>query len=386
METQRAPMRDRRLDFFRGLALFFIFIDHVPNNLYSSFTLHAVAFFDAAEVFVFISGYTVALVFGRTFLGGDVVFGTAQVLRRCWTLYVAHVFLLIGFIAEVSWTVQRFEGSMFAEEMGVTHFLDEPHLTLIEGLLLRFQPEFMDILPLYIVLLLGFIPFALIFRVSLWGGLALSLLIYLAVPVFGITLHTYPEGSWFFNPFAWQLLFNLGAAMALASLRHKQLLPRPAALFWTAIVLVGVMIVVKVSWLLNSFHLPVKPILLRVLAPLADKTDLDVLRLIEFLAVAYIIATLVAPDADWLRSRAARPVMLCGENSLHIFCLGIFLAFLGHLALVEIAGSIAAQTMVIVAGIAIMCGVAYMMNWFKERSGRKPVRKPAEASLQGTGA
>ncbi|HEX5454837.1 MAG TPA: OpgC domain-containing protein, partial [Stellaceae bacterium] len=57
--------RDLRLDFFRGLALIFIFVDHVPANFLSYFTLHSTAFFDAAEVFIFISGFTAALVYGR---------------------------------------------------------------------------------------------------------------------------------------------------------------------------------------------------------------------------------------------------------------------------------------------------------------------------------
>jgi hypothetical protein len=58
--------RDRRLDFFRGLALIFIFVDHIPKNVLSYFTIQAAQFYDAAEVFVFISGYTAALVYGRT--------------------------------------------------------------------------------------------------------------------------------------------------------------------------------------------------------------------------------------------------------------------------------------------------------------------------------
>jgi hypothetical protein len=44
------PPRDLRLDFFRGLALIFIFIDHIPENILSYFTLQAVSSFDAAEV------------------------------------------------------------------------------------------------------------------------------------------------------------------------------------------------------------------------------------------------------------------------------------------------------------------------------------------------
>src|SRR4051794_34910580 len=95
-----AGARDLRLDFFRGLALFFIFIDHIPDNTLSYFTLQAVGFCDAAEVFIFISGYTAALVYGRTMLSRGALFAGAQVGRRVWQLYVAHIFLFVIFTAE----------------------------------------------------------------------------------------------------------------------------------------------------------------------------------------------------------------------------------------------------------------------------------------------
>ena len=57
--------RDLRLDFFRGLALFSIFVDHPPDNMVAQFTLQTVMFGDAAEVFILISGYTAGMVYGR---------------------------------------------------------------------------------------------------------------------------------------------------------------------------------------------------------------------------------------------------------------------------------------------------------------------------------
>ena len=61
-------MHDLRLDFFRSIALFLIFIDHIPGNVLSHFTIQSIGFSDAAEIFIFISGYTVALVYGRRML------------------------------------------------------------------------------------------------------------------------------------------------------------------------------------------------------------------------------------------------------------------------------------------------------------------------------
>src|ERR1700743_3963366 len=100
MNAASAPLppvlpRDMRLDFFRGLALVCIFIDHIPGNYLGYFTLSAFGFFDAAEVFIFISGFTAALVYGRTLAVRGRLIARAQVLRRAWELYVAHIFLFM---------------------------------------------------------------------------------------------------------------------------------------------------------------------------------------------------------------------------------------------------------------------------------------------------
>jgi hypothetical protein len=125
-------MRDLRLDFFRGLALLFIFLDHIPDNYVNYLTLGNFVFSDAAELFVFISGYTAALVFGGVLQRQGIAFATAQ----------------------VSYTAQRFKNPMFVDEMNIANFLQEPHIAVVKALTLALQPSFLNILPLYIVLLL----------------------------------------------------------------------------------------------------------------------------------------------------------------------------------------------------------------------------------------
>ena len=148
MAARQGSVRDLRLDFFRGLGLLFIFVDHIPNNAFSYLTLANFVFCDAAEIFVFLSGYAAALVFGREAGREGNAYAMAQVLKRCWTLYVAHIFLFVLYTAQVAWTAQRFQNAMFTEEMQVAAFLDEPHVAIVEALLLRHQPLFMNILPL----------------------------------------------------------------------------------------------------------------------------------------------------------------------------------------------------------------------------------------------
>src|SRR5262247_4914124 len=150
--------RDLRLDLFRGLALWLIFLDHIPSNAVSWITIRNYGFSDAAEMFIFISGYTAAFVYGRAMNERGFVVSGARILRRAWQIYVAHIFLFAIYMAEISYVATSFENPLYAEEMNILDFLQNPDQTIIQALLLKFKPANMDVLPLYIVLLLWFPP------------------------------------------------------------------------------------------------------------------------------------------------------------------------------------------------------------------------------------
>ena len=212
--------RELRLDLFRGLALWLIFVDHLPTNLLTWLTIRNYGFSDATEIFIFISGYTAAFVYGRAMLEVGFVVASARILRRVWQIYVAHVFLFTIFLAEISYVATRFENPLYSEEMGILDFLKQPDVTIVQALLLRFRPVNMDVLPLYIVLML-FLP--LILWLMKWRAdvtLALSALLYAVTWQFDLYLSAYPNGVWAFNPFAWQLLFVFGAWCALGGARR----------------------------------------------------------------------------------------------------------------------------------------------------------------------
>src|SRR6202044_1041307 len=170
--------RELRLDLFRGLALWLIFIDHLPPNLLTWLTIRNYGFSDATEIFIFISGYTASFVYGRAMRDAGFVVATARILRRGWQIYVADVFLFTIFLAEISYVATSFENPLYTEEMGILDFLKEPDVTIVQALLLRFRPVNMDVLPLYIVLML-FLPFILwLMRRSPDLTLGLSVLLY----------------------------------------------------------------------------------------------------------------------------------------------------------------------------------------------------------------
>ena len=371
--AKTARERDLRLDFFRGIALIFIFVDHIPANKLAQFTLGSWSFCDAAEMFVFISGYTAALVFGQ--MTARLGFGltTLRVLSRCWVLYVAHVFLFVAFTAQVAFTAERFANPMFVEEMSVDKFLAAPHLAVINALLLTFQPAFMDILPLYIVLMLLLALLLPMIARAPWAAVGLSFLLYLVAQRRGLNLPTYPDGHWFFNPFAWQFLFILGACLG-----YPRELPFPSWLdrrfvLWLAVAIVaasalGRLLLSMVYWLNLDW-----PRFARMLWWGLSKTTLGPYRLVNFLALAYVASTIVKPGAAWLGSRLVRPITRMGQNSLYIFCLGIFLSYLGHLYLVEFHSGTFAHLGVSAVGVAVMAAVAGMMDWVRRAEARRRV-------------
>jgi len=377
-----APSRDLRLDFFRGLALVCIFVDHIPENYLNYFTLSALGFFDAAEVFIFISGFTAALVYGRTLALRGTLIASVQVLRRAWQLYVAHIFLFMIFIAEVSYTVKTFNNPMYNEEMGVGDFLEHPHIAVVQALFLQFQPTFLDILPLYIVMLLIFPAVLVGLRRHSAAVLSLSALIYLLVQIFGLEVPAYPAGTrWTFNPLAWQFLFVLGATLGRGEARSARRARLIELLFWPALAVAAAAFVIRLSWTFHNVWDVMPALFQRQLWPF-NKSNLSPARFVSFLAVVVLVARWVSPQAAFMRATWARPLVLCGRHSLEIFCLSILLSALGHFLMSEINTGFTMQLSVNVIGIAVMCLTAGMLDWYRAVQ-QMPIT--ARATSEGSG-
>src|SRR5690349_22956226 len=101
--------RDLRLDLFRGLALWLIYLDHIPSNLVAWVTIRNYGFSDATEIFVFVSGYTAAFVYGKAMQERGFLIAGARILRRAWQIYVAHIFLFTIYMAEIAYVATSFE-------------------------------------------------------------------------------------------------------------------------------------------------------------------------------------------------------------------------------------------------------------------------------------
>lgn len=382
-----AAERDLRLDLFRGFALWLIFIDHLPQNILTWLTIRNYGFSDATEIFIFISGYTAAFVYGRAMQDQGFVVASARILRRVWQIYVAHVFLFTIYLAEISYVATSFDNPLYAEEMNILDFLKQPDVTIVQALLLRFRPVNMDVLPLYIVLLLIFPPILWLLRKRADLALALSALLYAVTWEFDWAIPAYPSGNWFFNPFAWQLLFVFGAWCALGGAqRMERMLNARLTMILAASYLVFAL-AVTTTWHIPQLTFLMPKLLEKWMYPI-DKTNLDVLRFLHFLALAALVTHFVRADWSGLRSDWLRPAILCGQHSLEIFCLGVFLAFAGHFVLAEYPGVALLHAVISALGILTMSAAAWLISWYKAHEVRKGSGKstPSQADLAGGGS
>jgi hypothetical protein len=365
MISAAQTQRDVRLDFFRGLALWLIFLDHIPYNLISWITIRNYGFSDAAELFVFISGYTAAFVYGRTMRERGFLVAGVRILTRAWQIYVAHIFLFIIFLAEIIYVARGFENPLFAEEMGIVDFLQRPDVALLQAVLLAFKPVNMDILPVYILLLIWFPLLLWLLLRSPTAALAASTLLYVLADRLGWNLRAYPSGYWIINPLCWQLIFVFGAWCALYGAKRLSGVLRSPIILWLAASYLAFAFAIVMTWYFPRLGVYMPRWLSSFLYPI-DKTNLDVLRFAHFLALTVLVLHFVPREWRVWQRPALRPIVVCGEHSLEIFCLSIFLSFAGHFILTEISGSLTTQFLISIGGLAAMSCTAWLLSWYKK--------------------
>ena len=141
---------------------------------------------------------------------------------------------------------------------------------------------------------------------------------------------------------------------------------------------------ITLTWYFPRLGLFVPKLVSEFIYPI-DKTNLDVLRILHFFALAVITLSFVPRGWPALKNAIFRPAILCGQHSLAVFCLGVFLAFAGHFVFTEISNRLLMHVLVSAAGIAIMVVTAALLTWYKEveRGPRPPSVRPG---LAGGGA
>jgi hypothetical protein len=77
-----------------------------------------------------------------------------------------------------------------------------------------------------------------------------------------------------------------------------------------------------------------------------------------------------------------RGAILCGQNSLPIYCLGVLLTFASHMALLDISEGLTMQIALSVGGVLVMIVAATLLNLIKIKSRQQPHAKPADPPLE----
>src|SRR5450759_277975 len=357
--------RDLRLDLFRGLANWAIFFGHIPNTALTWLTTRNYGFSDGADLFVFISGYTATLVFGRMMLKRVFFIGATRLFKRTWQLYVAHVLLFVFYLTSVHYLAHNFNIPQLMDQFNVTRLMEYPVETLTQGLLLKLKPLNLDILPLYIVLMGMFAPVLwLMLRHKNWVMLG-SALLYLAARHYGWNFPSYPSGVWYFNPFTWQLLFVLGAWLALGRATALDFLIQSRFVLCLSIVFLVFALVMTLSAQITELQRVFPTDLFLAFNP-NDKTNLAPYRVMHLAILVLLVARLMPVDWPGLGWPIFRPLIKCGQQSLEVFCVGVFLSLIAHFVLETSSVGIFTQLLVGAAGLAIMTGVAYYRSWSKQ--------------------
>jgi len=362
----KEPGRDLRIDVCRGIALWCIFLNHIPNNIGSWLTLRNYGFSDSAEVFMFVSGVTCALAYGKAHARGGWTGVLGRTLWRSWDIYAA--FLLLTLACAV--VVYLAGGGRLADETNTRILLEDPGATLAHAAILQYRPVNTDVLPLFVVFHLLFAPLLwLLLRVPN-VALGASLLLYASVHFFGWTVPAWPNNAWFFNPLAWQLLVVLGAWCITEGRRFWPRMSSRAALV-LAVLYLAFSLTIALGWSIKPPEVLV-PQTLAKLPYLAGKSDLDPLRLLHFIALAILAVWLVPRNWRGLTTPVMRGAIRCGENSLAIYCLGVLLALASHIALVNVSDGFSMQMALSLIGILVMIAVATLLGSIRIKSRRQP--------------
>lgn len=353
------PARDHRIDALRGLALLMMFVDHIPQNLLNRLTLRNVGFADAAEIFVLLAGFASMLAYGRALANEGWVPGLIRIGRRIVKLYLFQLGLVLASIFLLKHWASLHPISPDYLEPELAH----GHRNLWRAALLYALPANLNILPLYIALLASFPLIWGLMRRGLAWALVPSAALWVAVnldPDINMPNWLDPDG-WYFNPFAWQFLFALGAAGAVVSRRHGGDLPRHPLLVAAAAAYLVFSAVEAFPY--ASYGLPsLAPMPL----PPPGKTSLAPLRLLDVLAIFYLVASSQAARG-FTDTRPGRALALLGRHSLEVFTLGTFIDLLAKLGFDWLGQGLPMQVAVNASGICLLFALAAVLDRRKQR-------------------
>lgn len=376
--------RDARIDVVRGLALLMIFINHMPGNVFSGYMPHNYGFSDAADIFVLLAGVSATLAYGNLIERRGLPVAAMKIGARIGTLYIAHISVFIIVCGVVAAAVTRTQNPLYVEAINIQPFFSDTVEALVDALTLRYQPNYLDILPLYIVLLALFPVIYHGVRTSPLAALMVSLAIWQAALWGGLNFPNTRSNGWFFNPFAWQVVFTLGVVIGRAAqlgisvpaLRRLDVLALAVLIFaWLAKTASGnpLGLAILNDWF-DSVQLG------------SDKTNLSWAHLAHVLAVAWLAIRWLPKGATLATFKAGRVLAGMGRHSLEVFWVGILLSIIGQIVLTEASFDFWAQLFVCLGGITVLSALGVFLSWYQSITLRSALVDVEPASAHGAPA
>jgi hypothetical protein len=388
-------VRDLRLDFFRGIAMFIILMSHTPGNFLISWIPARWGFSDATEMFVFCSGMASAIAFGGTFTRLGWLTGTARVAFRIWQIYWAHIALFIA-LATFLTGLDTYGGydNYYIGSLNMWAFFEAPSAPLVGLLTLTYVPNYFDILPMYMAVLammplvvaLQRIHTGLVFAFMiavwlgaqkwLWGGAQLS-----------FPAEPWSDRQWYFNPFGWQLVFFTGFALMRGWIPkppvHRTLIALALAVVVFNLALSEIaQRAIRLNWFFVTESGNIIAELREAMLPVIDKSDFGILRYTHFLALAYLAWVIAGDKGDNLLARGTGVlsrvwgvllafILKVGQQSLAVFITSMFLAQVLGFAMDRTSRDTGNTLLINLIGAAILVAVAYGAGWFKTHPWKK---------------
>jgi hypothetical protein len=359
--------RTAAVDFFRGVGLWAVYLDHISPNILSHLTLWRFGFSDFAEIFVFLSGFIGIGSYQRALNAGDTAAVLKKLARRMGRLYVAHI-LSLGVSMIVLGAFARH--NIRIDDSELYEWMQDPTRYALRVLTLTWAPVVFSLLPLYMAMAPILLLAAIGLRRAPQLTLSVSAGLWLAsqIPAIDARL-TIP--AWFLHPAAWQFLFVLGAGTRFYADRLRKF----ALSRWVVGAAVAIVAISAPLRFLNVIHrfVPLLPDL-GVPGTNVGKPNLAFYRLLHFLALVVVVHAWTSKHGLRLQSWLGRLVTASGTDSLFIYCCILVLDIGANLFLTVTNGGVLMQIELSIFGLALLCGMA----WLRRGTG---VRARAAGSL-----
>lgn len=359
MTVNTPAARDHRIDFIRGLALISIFINHVPGNMLESLTHKNFGLTDSAELFVVLAGIAAAFAYFPRYADGHRLLASLKAVKRAGTLYVAHLASIVAGIGVFAVAAVVYGKTGLMGEINIAPLMEDPVRGFIGLATMSHQIGYHNILPMYVVLLLG-LPLMMALAVhGLAPLLGVSAILYTLTQIYGWSPPSYPaEGHWFFNPFAWQLLFVGGFFAGVRLMRRQTPVPYSRLAWWCAL---AYLVVAALFHRLNWYgSLPPLPLPDRFYAN--EKPFVAIGRLLHIASLCYVVghSGLLA----WVKGFSpSNPFTVAGRHALPVFWFGTVFAMVGQVVMQVASPGMVGQLLLMATGSGLLFALAYGLDW-----------------------